>query len=244
FISLGLLIFAVDRIRTRQLNKKNKIEEERKLKQQAAIEKAKSDERQRVRQKTAADFHDELGHMLTKITLFTEMAKRSVKDNIGAQKYLKGVGDNASQLSSGMKDLIWTLDSNKDSLYDALIRIKDFGEVLFEHSSIAFGTTGFPEDLNKIKISMDMRRHLILIFKEVMNNCLKYSKCNNAEFAVILGDDNIQIIFTDDGKGFDIDSIKLGNGLKNIKMRAQNMGAELKILSELGKTEVIISLNI
>ena len=242
FISFVLLIFAVDRIRTSQLNKKNKIEEERKLKQQAAIEKAKSDERQRVRKKTAADFHDELGHMLTKITLFTEMAKRSTHENSGAQKYLEGVGKNASQLSSGMKDLIWTLDSDKDSLYDALIRIKDFGEVLFEHSAISFGTKGFPEELNKVKISMDMRRHLVLIFKEVMNNCLKYSECNNAEFSVLAAFDKIQIIFTDDGKGFDIDSIKKGNGIKNIKMRAENMGSDIKILSENGQTGVQLTI--
>lgn len=233
-----IAIFAVDRVRTEQVNKKNRIELERKLKQQQAIEKAKSEERQRVRKKTAADFHDELGHLLTRITLSTEMVRKKSKENTLVQDYLANIVKSTSQLSSGMKDLIWTLDSNKDSLLDTLIRIKDFGDTLFENSQIKFIAHGFLEEYEHVIMNMDKRRHIVLIFKEVMNNCLKYSKCNITEFKAVKIKNDILISFIDDGIGFTEENQNSGNGLKNIRMRAKSIDAELIINSSANQTEV------
>ncbi|MCB0730967.1 MAG: hypothetical protein KDC88_08040 [Ignavibacteriae bacterium] len=229
-------IFFVDKFRTNQINKKNKIELEKKLKHQQEIEKVKSEERQKVRKKTAADFHDDLGHLLTKISLFTEMARKNSGENKSVQKYLSGIVSNTSQLSSSMKDLIWTLDSEKDTFYDALIRIKDFGESLFEQSSITFLTKGIPEELMNIKLNMEKRRHLVLIFKEIMNNSCKYSKADTAELSVKYVDGEINITFKDDGIGFDKSNIYSGNGLKNVRMRSDSINTDLLIESIPGKT--------
>jgi signal transduction histidine kinase len=237
-VLFGASIIAVDRIRTRQINNQNKLEIERKLKYQSEIEKAKSEERKTVRKETAADFHDELGHLLTKISLFTEMARKNSKDNLSIQKYLSGIVNNTYQLSSGMKDLIWTLDSDRDTVYDVLIRIKDFGESLFEHSSITFLTSGFPNTLEDVKISMKKRRHLVLIFKEIMNNCLKYSNCKTAELNSSVNSNELSICFTDDGVGFDPKNADRGNGLRNINMRAKDIGAQVFISSKNGQTSV------
>ena len=240
FALLVVALFAIDRIRTRQINKKNKIELERKLERQREIEKARSEERKIIRKKTSADFHDELGHLLTKITLFTEMAKRTVGKENEAFKYLNRINKNATQLSSGVKDLIWTLDSDKDSLYETLLRIKDFGDSLFEHNETIFKASGFSAEFENIKVPMEMRRNIILIFKEVMNNCLKYSQCSKAELKVEHSGSEIIIKFIDNGKGFNINEVKKGNGLKNIEMRADKINANLKIIS--GKEGVTISL--
>lgn len=239
----GLAIFAVDRIRTAQINKKNKIELKRRLKHQYDIDKAKSEERKKVRKKTAADFHDDLGHLLTKISLFTEMARKNSLENVTVQKYLNGIINSTSQLSTGMKDLIWTLDSDKDTLYDALIRIKDFGESLFENTTITFFAEGIPDKLMSYKLNMEQRKHLVLIFKEIMNNCCKYSQAQNAVLNIIDEQKSIIISFIDDGIGFDPNEKSNGNGLNNIKMRAEIMQWQINISGANRKTKISLVLN-
>ncbi|MEE9430757.1 MAG: triple tyrosine motif-containing protein [Melioribacteraceae bacterium] len=237
-------IFSIDRIRKKQIDKKHKIELDKQLKIQRTIEKAKRDERQLVRKKTATDFHDELGHVLTKITLFTEMAKRSTKENIEAQKYLNDVSENASHLSSGMKDLIWTLDTDKDNLHDTLLRIKDFGDSLFEHSSVVFRTKGLPKGLDKITMSMEDRKDLVLLFKEAMNNCLKHAESKSSEFSVIESGSELTLCFCEDGKGFDSKIKSKGAGLKNMKMRAKKMNAKFHIESKPAETKITLVIDL
>ena len=40
---------------------------------------------------------------------------------------------------------------------------------------------------------------------------------------------------SDNGKGFDIDNIKRGNGLNNLEKRAKEIGGQIDIKSETGK---------
>ena len=92
---------------------------------------------ERVRKKAAADFHDELGHKLTKISLFSELLERSLQNLRPSEvEYLQRIGDLSSSLYHGMRDFLWTLDPEKDSLFEVAIRLKDFGDEFFDQSGI------------------------------------------------------------------------------------------------------------
>ena len=84
-----------------------------------AIEKAAVE---KLRSRVAADFHDELGNRITRISLFGEILLSSLKDrNETAQKYINKIIDNADTLYNETRDFIWQLDPKKDSLYDVSI---------------------------------------------------------------------------------------------------------------------------
>ncbi len=78
---------------------------------------------------------------------------------------------------------------------------------------------------------MDWRRHLILIFKEGMNNILKHAHCQNVtlDFEMIGG--HLQIRLSDDGEGLPVKKSASGNGLQNMKKRAQKINGSLTLLS-------------
>jgi hypothetical protein len=57
------------------------------LETQAKIERAKIEEREEVRKKSSADFHDEAGNKLTKISLFTELARNEA----AAESFIAGI---------------------------------------------------------------------------------------------------------------------------------------------------------
>ena len=209
------------------------------------IEQIRQQENEKVRAKAAHDFHDELGHKLTKIALFSEIIKRRITDAAPEiNDYLQRIQDTSKSLSGGMRDFIWTLDPNKDSLYEVLIRLKDFGDELFDKTGISFSVSGLEESYQNIRMSTDMRRHITLIFKEAMNNALKHSGAKNIVLSVKTSNDVLMVELIDDGKGIENLSVNgapvdegqplptdfRGNGLRNMALRAQKIEATIRLL--------------
>lgn len=236
-IFAGAATLAITNWRIRQ--KINRLQENEQVRQQ---------ENERVRAKAAHDFHDELGHKLTKITLFSEILKRQM--NGAAPEvldYLNRIGDTAKGLTGGMRDFIWTLDPEKDSLYEVIVRLKDFGDELFDKTGISFRMEGLSDSLQDVRMSTDWRRHLTLIFKEAMNNALKHAQCQNVVLRVRFADGVLLITLLDDGRGIpELSGIgaddageksglsatnSRGNGLRNMNIRAKKIHGKIQILA-------------
>lgn len=197
------------------------------------LEKVRMLENEKVRKQVAEDFHDELGHKLTHISLFTEIVKRNLKGTRPEnQAYLDKISETAKHLSSGISNFIWTLDPEQDSLYDVAFYLKDFGDELFSKTGAHFWANEIPESLRHIKIPMHWRRHLTLLFKESMNNILKHAACENVKFEVRANQDTFEIVLEDDGIGYDDTLYTTGKGLRNMRSRAQKIGCELSIATQ------------
>jgi len=205
-----------------------------KLKVFLKIEEAKQIESETVRKRAAEDFHDELGHHLTKISLLIELLKRKFSSaDTDKNEYINRLGVLSTELSNKMRDFIWSLDTKNDTLYDLIIRLKDFGDDLFYDTSASFTLSGINDDLKSVKLSLDWRRHLTLIFKEAMNNIVKYSSCTNVVLKINKDNSFLKIELSDDGTGFDLSKMGRGNGIRNMKSRANYLKAKLAIISEL-----------
>jgi signal transduction histidine kinase len=174
----------------------------RELETQAKIERARIEEREEVRKKSSADFHDEAGNKLTKISLFTELAKAEATPAL--LNYLYKIEENTKEISSGMRDFIWVLDPSKDSLFDTVSRLKDFGSSMFDYTDIRFNVIGLNDEMKKVVLPMECRRAILLIFKEAMNNCIKYSSAKSVELQISVNHKVLDISLKDDGKGFEI----------------------------------------
>ena len=207
-------------------------EAQRKIGEQSRIERAKTEERERVRKKSAADFHDEAGHLITKITLFLELARRQASENKLLNEYLDKMEEHTKSLAGGMRDFIWGLDPEKDSLQETLIRLRDFGNKLFQHSDVRFVASPLVSDFGRVELDIDDRRAIMFIFKEAMHNCLKHAAATNASLDAHLEGERLHIAFSDNGKGISQHPKTGGYGLKNMQSRAAKMGATLQISSE------------
>ncbi|MBK7106003.1 MAG: hypothetical protein IPH62_12040 [Ignavibacteriae bacterium] len=197
----------------------------------AKIEAAKLKEREEVRKQSAADFHDEAGNKLTKISLFIELAKTEVENNNLLNQYLLKIEENTKELSSGMRDFIWVIDPTKDSLFDTINRLKDFGNSIFDYTDVRFNVIGLNEPMKKINLPMEYRRAIMLIFKEAINNCIKHSSAKKVTIEVAVND-LFTIHINDDGKGFDLNMKSKGYGINNMINRAKKIGCELQITSK------------
>jgi signal transduction histidine kinase len=139
-------------------------------------------------------------------------------------------------LFAGSKHILWALDPDNDRLSEVLTLIKEFGIDLFLNTPINF-TSDLTDDVFKeIILPMGYGRNIILVFKELFNNSLRHSGAENVKAVAFVNRDNkICITAEDDGKGFDADTIKSGNGLRNINNRAKKMNGVIEISSSIGR---------
>jgi signal transduction histidine kinase len=81
----------------------------------------------------------------------------------------------------------------------------------------------------------------LLIAKEAINNSIKYAGCKNITVTFSKLHNKTMLTVEDDGKGFIRDEIKPGNGLNNMKERAQQVHYKIIFESGTGKgTKVIV----
>ncbi len=203
----------------------------RELEHKAKLEYALVNEREQLRQENSADFHDELGSKVTKISLFLTLAERSLKNKEDPSAWFNKIRFNIKDLSGGFRDLLWVIDPKKDSLSDTFLRLKDFGEELFETAQIDFRTKGYHIDQDKLMLDPQTKKQVVMIFKEAMNNSVKYSECEHAVLTISATNQFSNIELTDNGKGFEFNKKSKGRGLKNMINRANKINAELIIIT-------------
>ncbi|HLG38751.1 MAG TPA: ATP-binding protein, partial [Chitinophagaceae bacterium] len=82
--------------------------------------------------------------------------------------------------------------------------------------------------------TMQQRRDLYMIFKEVVNNLAKHSKASQVIIKVLLQDKLLLMTVSDNGVGFDTAAPLINNGLKNMQERAQQHQWQLTVQSANG----------
>jgi len=151
-------------------------------------------------------------------------------------EFISNIIANADSLSAEMREHIWEIDPDKDTLYHLANHLKNFSDKLFELTTIGFQLRGLVPAIEQIKLPLEWRQHLIRIFKEGMNNILKHAEgCKNVTLEFRLDDGQLEIILKDDGIGFDLNEKVIGNGLKNMHERAQQINGALSIISNINK---------
>ncbi|WP_162903036.1 ligand-binding sensor domain-containing protein [Taibaiella koreensis] len=223
FLLIGLFMGGVY-YRNRQKERRRLWEERLREKEQAL-----------VRQKTAEDFHDEIGNKLTRINLLATIAENKLLQPPQEIKgILEQIRENVTSLYNGSKDIIWSLQPDSDFLDEIIFRIRQNSAELLQDTGIRFEyeeATGIPLH---VKMPIDYSRNLIMIFKEAINNTVKHARASQITLAVTERPAAIVLALKDNGKGFDTAQTGKGNGLGNMTNRARRIGVQLELSSTPG----------
>ena len=195
---------------------------------------------ERLRSKIAADLHDDIGAGLTEISIMGEVIAQKIPNQVKQliSSDLQKIGDTSRSLIDSMSDIIWLVNPRRDSLFDLISRLGNTYTELLNTTDIHFKTENL-ETLKKVRLNMEYRQHLFMIFKEAINNCLKYSEGKEVFLKAVLRGKRLKIQLIDDGKGFDIKNTPCGNGIENMKNRAAIIGGTLRVNSGVGKGTTI-----
>ena len=195
------------------------------------------EERQKTRDKIARDLHDDLASTVGSAGLFIETAKRTMSDDPAqAKEYLDKTSSILNEAEEAMSDIVWSVSPKHDTLQSLSTRIRLVTTELSRANGI-----GCAVDVKgnvDIQLSDEIRRGMYLIFKEVLNNCLKHSHATLIEVCIGIEKECVILQVKDNGVGLSGDSSADqmgGNGMHNIRKRAEEIGALISILSVPGK---------
>lgn len=191
---------------------------------------------QRIRNRIATDLHDDIGSSLNSISVYSEIVKRSLsQDNVHALSVIEKMGIASRTMIETMNDIVWAIDQKNDDFEQVIQRMKYFAGELLGGKNILL-QLDIDDRVRKVRLPMEIRKNFYLIYKEAINNAFKYSDARNVNVSLSLENSELAMIITDDGKGFEPKEKGLGgNGLKNMEVRAKEIGAYLTISSWIGK---------
>ncbi len=192
------------------------------------------EENQKLRNRISADLHDEIGSTLSSISILSEIVAFQQKKGEFKPEIMQQVSNDSREVIEKMDDIIWTINPENDTFNNLETRLKSFAIPLFESKDIDFQFNFSPESEN-LRIDMSKRRDIYLILKEAINSLVKYSECKNVEINAKTSSNKLIINIIDDGVGFNTEAQSERNGQKNMKRRAEKIGADLVVISDIGK---------
>jgi signal transduction histidine kinase/ligand-binding sensor domain-containing protein len=170
-------------------------------------------------------------------------AAGGARDEIGTlTPMLREIRDNSLSLLEKMDDIVWSINPRNDTLESLMLRVKRFAAQLFEARGIEYEIDIEPE-IRHLRLLMDDRQNLYLIMKEAINNLVKYANAQKAQIRARYLRHHLVVEISDNGSGFLPEAMATGNGIINMRNRAEGMNAELRIQSKPGEgTTVVLSL--
>jgi len=199
---------------------------------------------ERIRTRLATDLHDDLGAGLAEIAILSEVAKRKPRES--ATETLDYVARQARRLRAALDDILWTVDSRRDRLSELVNRMRETALPVLQSDdrNVRF-TAPSEEELERIGVAPDLRRHLLLFFKEAAANVARHAGARNVEIEIQLRAGRLSVLVKDDGRGFDTSARSAGHGLAGMRYRAAEINGELRLDSAPGEgTEVELRVSV
>ncbi len=188
-------------------------------------------DREMTRHRISSDLHDEIGSNLSSIAVASQMLKSDSQLNSEQREELDGITSAAQRTAEAMRDIVWFINPEHDTPREVVTKIRETASSLLRDVDLSFELD--EKAIQDIK-DLQVRRSIFLILKESLNNIARHARASSV--TVFLGREKnaVCLCVKDNGVGFSEKSIKPGNGLRNIRNRARQMGARLEIKSEPG----------
>ena len=185
------------------------------------------------------DLHDNIGSQLTFIISSIDNLKFLTD---AANEKLRSKLSEINQFAGGtigqLRDTIWAMNKNEISFEDFQGRILTFIE-----KAKTIATTihfNFNSTVKSAIVFSSIKGiNIFRVLQEAINNTIKYANASEISIAISETKNKLIFIISDNGKGFDINTIELGNGLENMQQRIQEIEGEINFNSEINKGTTI-----
>jgi len=180
----------------------------------------------------SADLHDEVGSTLSSIQIMSVLSEKQLKKNPGeAERLLKLITFQSDKMNHTLSDIVWGLRKDVNKVEDLNARMYEVLTYTLEPAGIGYSVTPLANGADKQLTSLQ-RRTILLVFKEAINNILKYSQSKNVSISLENLQGRFVLTINDDGIGFEVEQdLWTGNGLRNMQYRMQEIGGACEIIS-------------
>ncbi len=190
------------------------------------------------RNQLGMELHDNVNQLLTASLLYLGLAKTH-KNKIDFAEMIDTCKNHITNAIQETRKLSHQL---APASYEH-ISLKNAFELLITTMNLnnCFAVDFHFDDFKNELIPQGIKIVLYRILQEQMNNILKYAEAGKVEVSVTIADGNVKLSITDNGKGFDMNTVKTGIGLENIKRRAEMYSGKFTCTSSPGMgCEVVV----
>lgn len=197
---------------------------------------------QEQRLRISRDLHDNIGSQLTFIISSVDNLKYISKDaSTQLKDKLSSISSFTSETIFQLRDTIWAMNKSEISVEDVHSRILSF----IEKAKVAIPETEFEiayEIDKNMRFSSLVGMNIFRVLQEAINNAIKYADAKKIVIKMSKDNDNFVVSVLDNGKGFDINTVDLGNGLSNMEKRMTEINGTININSKAQKgTEITLN---
>jgi signal transduction histidine kinase len=188
----------------------------------------------RERARIARDIHDDVTAGLTQLVLLGEVAQSELPPGSEPRQQMSQICEKARGLSRSMNEVIWAVNSQRDTLRDFVSYVCKYTETFLQPTPIRC-RFDIEEDMPNLPCDLGVRRNLFLAAKETLHNAIRHSHATEVILRIRHADGEVFVVLEDNGKGFDprsVDSAR--NGLSNMARRATEVGGACVITSQPG----------
>jgi signal transduction histidine kinase len=188
------------------------------------------------RRRLSRELHDGIGPLLTSLKFYIENKIDSKKQRLEMVKIVDSTISEIRLMSNALMPSVIDDFGVGAALSNFVDSVKQYSDIDIEF-----------EDLTKTEGSNITKTQEINIFRigqELINNALKHSHAKSIRMTLSEFDNFISFFYFDNGKGFDINTVKLGSGIINIKERVEICDGDIQITSENGMTTFEIEIPI
>jgi PAS domain S-box-containing protein len=229
----------------RDITERKKLEKELMLKErsrQFQIAQAAVFAQEKERAEIGKELHDNIGQLLTTTKLYLEMLKLKQAD---PTELIDRGTKHINTIITEVRNLSRSLVPSSINDLGLIAAVNDLIESFRALGSfnIRFFATNTIEERMDDTIKLTIYR----ILQEQLNNIVRHSEAKNVMVEMFQEDNKIYFFIADDGKGFDLQTVKKGQGLMNIKSRAELLEGSVEILTNSGhgcKLVIQIPINI
>ncbi len=209
------------------------------LETQIAVEKAIVTERLRTR--IAQDIHDEVGSSLTKISLSAQVAARLPDLSATELKArMEKLGADARHAAGHLREIVFAINPDFDRFVEMQAYFRENAREFWNGTNVKAHYI-FETNESNPTVPPDVKRQLLLVFKEAQNNVAKHAGASEVWLTFqMTSPDRYLLEVRDNGRGFVVSNNNgFVQGLSGIKKRTDSIGATLSIESELGNGTVV-----
>ncbi len=189
--------------------------------QELELARTSLDAQQEERHRIAKQLHDSIGSNLAGIKLQLANLKSS-------SNFQKEVMNQVNETYELVRDISHDLVPKKFNQNTFTFLLEKYIGQLQKNSTIEITFSAHPkEKINRLPERLKVE--LYQITQELFTNTLKHADASAVEIHLNIHDEMFQLIFEDDGNGFDSEKFRKGIGLQNIESRLQQLEATLML---------------
>lgn len=189
-----------------------------------------------VKSKIAYGMHQDIGNDLNALQ-FKITNWHSKNGNIASPEYDQ-LQNSTKQIITKVNDIVWSLKTEKTNLPAIIDYLVNYAEDILGTTKMAFNykvTSNIP----KLKIDIETKKHIYLLFKEVLNNAIKHAKASEINVEISYIKRKLKISIADNGNGFNLNEINRGNGIDNMQNRIKKLNGNLYFLPKLPNGSIV-----